>query len=80
MVIFGLIFSFLYFDGIFNESKYSSKQNNRDILYIRIYEIILIFTFNFIDSHLILIFVYYAGSILTYHNINSKNTYYNINA
>lgn len=50
LITFGIFFSIFYFDGIYDSSKSNSKKNNHPILGMTIYQVFLVFTYNFIGD------------------------------
>lgn len=48
MTVYTITFGFLYFDGIYSETKVNSKLNNRSTFAILLYEVILVILYNFL--------------------------------
>ncbi len=68
LIFFTLVFSYLYFDGIYNQNKINSKKNNKGITILKIYEGILVICFNFMEGdsfNPLLIYIYLLGSYFT---------------
>ena len=78
LVFFTYLLSLLYFDGIHNDNKVNSRTNSRGIFALTIYETVLVVFYNFLsDSSYngILIFVYLAGSVLTFYLIHMNSPF-----
>lgn len=67
---FTIIFSLLYFDGMYNEEKVISKKNNRQTLSLVLYEIFLSLFYVFFGDESfkpLLIAIYCLGGIITFY-------------
>lgn len=65
--------SILYFDGIHNEKKVNSKNNNWYCVSMIIYELILIISYNFLNNSgqkIVLIAIFLAGSLICFYTIH----------
>ena len=73
LLFFTYLFSYLYFDGMHNTNKWNSRKNNKGILFLAIYETILVLCFNFMNGdnyNGILIFIYLVGSCVSFYYLH----------
>ena len=62
---------------MYNEAKSNSKKNSMSMVVLNIYEFILLLFYNFLDSNYIavLVFVFTAGSLLSFYMIHMQAPY-----
>ena len=78
LLFFTFLLSLLYFDGIHNDNKVNSRSNSRGIFALILYETVLVVFYNFLNGgnyNGILIFVYLAGSILTFYLLHMNSPF-----
>lgn len=81
LVFTSLLFGALYFDGIHDQKKPTSKINNFYCVSLILYKTLLVITYNFLDdsdSGIISICAFFVGGLLTFYTIHILRPFNNL--